>query len=100
MSISVEEFYLILQHFEDKLNSYVTEKNFKTILIGSLENTEEKLEKIQDFSKLMRILGYKFYKDECISSVIHSNKLSYESKKLHFQGLKDLINMLEHLQDV
>ena len=37
MSISSSEFYLILESFEDKLSSYVTEKNFKTILMGSSE---------------------------------------------------------------
>lgn len=46
MSITIEEFYLILEHFEDKLNSYVTEKNFKTILMGSLEQADCKMEKI------------------------------------------------------
>ena len=61
---------------------------------GLGEGKIEKIEKIQEFSKVMRVLSYKFYKTECISSVIHSNKLSYESKKLHFQGLKDLLEIL------
>ena len=42
----------------------------------------------------MRVLSRKFYKETCRSSIFYSNKLSLESKELHYQGLHDIYELL------
>lgn len=65
--------------------------------IGEFENDEInkiEVEKRKDFSKLIRILSSKFFREECISSIILSSKLSYDSKLLHYKGLRDICQLL------
>lgn len=52
------------------------------------------VEKRKDFAKLIRILSAKFYREECIPSIILSSKLSYDSKFLHYKGLRDICQLL------
>ena len=45
----------------------------------------------------MRIMSSYFFKGDCSNSIIFSNKLSRESKNLHYQGLEELKTTLKNL---
>lgn len=95
LHIHVDQFYRLLEELSQILKSYVTEKNlislWKGELITSLQ-TDPQL--ATDFGKLMRILSRKFYKETCRASIFYSNKLSIESKELHYQGLHEIYELL------
>ena len=48
----------------------------------------------EEFGKIIRILSRKFYRETCRSSIFYSNKLSIESKELHYHGLHEIYDLL------
>ena len=95
MIITIDEFYVLVENLNKILKSYVTEKNLMALWKGQLIQSLENDKKITaEFGKIMRILSRKFYKETCRSSIFYSNKLSLESKELHYQGLHDIYDLL------
>lgn len=95
LRIHVDQFYQLLEELNKILKSYVTEKNLICLWRGELISSLQTYPELAtDFGKLMRILSRKFYKETCRASIFYSNKLSIESKELHYQGLHEIYELL------
>lgn len=54
---------------------------------------------MREFGKILRIISRKFYRETCRSSIFFSNKLSIESKNLHYEGLREIYDLLVNLKE-
>jgi hypothetical protein len=90
------ECFILFEQIAEEFKGYVTENNICNLWTAKFQENIYQLNhnKKKDFAKLIRILSANFYRSECISSITLSNKLSRESKLLHYKGLNDICQLL------
>ena len=98
LKMTVTRFYQILDIFNESMKSYVTEVHFQELLMGETrELCKHEHEEVHEFSKIIRVICNKFYKKECYQSIIYSVKLTFESKDLHYIGMRQIRSFMELL---
>lgn len=100
LQIRIPEFLGLLSIFNKKMKSYVTEENFKNLLLGkSSELMGQCEDKMKEFTKILRVVCNQFFRKDCVQSIIYSVKLTFESKELHYEGLRDMRKLLALLEE-
>lgn len=93
MTIKTEEFYLMLQKEEDKLEVYIPTKKMRRLWRGPQGIVQHvgRKRREAEFSKILRILGKYYLMNYHLPYAYNSNKIKQASKRLHSQEIRRIL---------